>query len=75
VQLANSLREDVVAAKDRVPQRLRPPLVTGVNALADRLTCIEKVTVPQPPQKPPKKPPDDHGPGHHGHGDDKKDHK
>jgi hypothetical protein len=75
VQLANSLREDVVAAEDRVPQRLRPPLVTGVNALADRLTCIEKVTVPQPPQKPPKKPPDDHGPGHHGHGDDKKDHK
>jgi hypothetical protein len=76
VQLANSLRDDVIAAEGRVPQRLRSPLVTGVNALADRLTCIQKVTVPKPPQKPPKphkppkKPPDHHGPGH-----DKADHK
>jgi hypothetical protein len=76
-QLASSLRDEVIAAEGRVPTRLRSALVSGVNALADRITCT--VTVQSPPSQQPKppheKPPpkhDDHH--HHGHGGDNKDH-
>jgi hypothetical protein len=64
LQLASSLRDDVVAAQGEVPEGLRSPLVTGVNALADRFTCTPKATAPKGPPKPPKPP------GHkHDHGD------
>lgn len=73
LQLASSLRTEVIDAGARVPARLRLPLVSGVNALADRLVCKvppQTVTVtPQPPKKPPK---DEHG-KHPGHGGDKGD--
>ena len=54
-----------------MPARLRSPLVTGANALADRITCTvlpQTVTVgPKPPKAPePPNPHDEHG---HGHGD------
>jgi hypothetical protein len=66
-QLASTLRADVSAAKVEVPRRLRAPLLSGVNALADRITC----TRPAPP-KPPQPPHEKHGQhghhGHHGHG-------
>jgi hypothetical protein len=65
MRLANSLRGQVYAAEHRVPLRLRSPLVTGVNALADRLTCTV-TTVRTVPQKPPPKHKDDHK-DHHGH--------
>ena len=64
LHLATSLRADVVATEQQVPRRLRAPLVTGVTALADRITC----TPPPPatkPEKPPKHGHDEHG--HHGH--------
>ncbi len=68
LQLANALRRDVVATEHSVPRRLRTPLLTGVNALADRITCVP--TVQTPPKEPPKPPREHHGPhGHHGHGD------
>jgi hypothetical protein len=74
LHLASVLRTEVIDAGAKVPARLRLPLVTGVNALADRLACEvppQTVTVaPQPPKKPPK---DDHGHKHHGHGGDKGD--
>ncbi|MGZ4370929.1 MAG: hypothetical protein ACXVRQ_01855 [Gaiellaceae bacterium] len=67
LHLAASLRDDVVSSQQRVPSRLRSALLTGVNALADRITCTP---VPTQPHKPPKgptpkqpKPPDHHGPG------------
>ena len=73
-QLASSLRSEVIDAAAKVPARLRLPLVTSVNALANRLVCKvqpQTVTVaPQPPKRPPK---DDHGHKHHGHGGDKGD--
>jgi hypothetical protein len=77
LQLASALRDQVIAAEGRVPARLRSPLVSGVNALADRITCT--VTVPAPPTtqaKPPprEKPPPKHDHHHHGPGGDKKDH-
>jgi hypothetical protein len=68
LQLANSLRADVEASKSRLPPRLGRPLLTGVNALADRITCTAA-----PPKEPPPRPhkPHDHGHhGHHGHGGD-----
>jgi hypothetical protein len=68
LQLADSLRADVEASKSRLPARLRPPLLEGVSALADRITCT-----PAPPKEPPKPPhkPRDHGHhDHHGHGGD-----
>ena len=69
LRLAGSLRNQVVAAEREVPLRLRSPLLTGVNRLADRITCT-----PPPPgktQKPPKPPHDGHGHhGHHKHGGD-----
>jgi hypothetical protein len=62
MRLAASLRDEVSASSHKVPVRLRTPLLTGVNALAERIsTCTRVVTVqttPQPPKKgpPPKKP-------------------
>jgi hypothetical protein len=70
----SALRNEVIDAGAKVPARLRSPLVTGVNALADRLVCEpppQPVPVaPQPPKKPPK---DDHQHKHHGHGGEKGD--
>jgi hypothetical protein len=72
-RLADALRTQVLESEQRVPPRLRRPLVEAVNALANRLTCT--VTVQTVPQKPKPKPPPkhdhhgDHGPGHHKHGD------
>lgn len=74
--LAASLRDDVVTSQGKVPRRLRSALLTGVNSLADRTTCIHVVTVPTHPEKPgpkePKPKPEppkphehhDHGKGH-----------
>jgi hypothetical protein len=75
-QLASSLRDDVIAHAHRIPRKLSGPLLAGVNALADRITCIpptDTVTTvatvppgphphPKPKPKPKPKPPD-HGPG------------
>jgi hypothetical protein len=75
-QLAADLRDDVIAAEGRVPARLQKPLVTGVNALADRLTCVtppQTVTVAPPTPPKPKPPPHDrhhHGGRDHGQGGD-----
>jgi hypothetical protein len=73
LQLANALRADVVASKDKLPSRLRPPLLTSVNALAGRIKCTPVVqtppTKPTPPKKPKPKEPHEHDHhGHHGHG-------
>jgi len=68
LQLANALRSDVIAMQHKVPRRLRAPLLTGVNALAGRLTCVPTVQTPEKPPKKPPKPPHEHH-GHHGHGD------
>jgi hypothetical protein len=65
MRLARSLRADVLAAEHRVPARLRSPLSTGVNELADLTTCTPVVQEPPKGPKPPK-----HGPPGHGkHGD------
>jgi hypothetical protein len=72
MRLAASLRDEVTASRHKLPLRLRSPLLTGVNALADRIsTCTRVVTVPTPPKGPPPKgPKPPHGPpGHHKHGD------
>jgi hypothetical protein len=73
MRLAASLREEVTAARHKLPVRLRSPLLTGVSSLADRIsTCtrVQVVTVQTPAPKGPKpKPP--HGPpgqGRHHHG-------
>jgi hypothetical protein len=68
LQLANALRSDVVATEHSVPRRLRTPLLTGVNALADRITCVPTVQPKEPPK--PKPTHERHGPHghHHGHG-------
>jgi hypothetical protein len=74
LHLAASLRDDVAASKHRLPLRLRSPLLTGVNALADRITCTPVATPlkkpPEPPKGPKPGPPKPHGPpghdkGHH----------
>jgi hypothetical protein len=62
LQLANSLRAEVVTSKGRLPARLQRPLLTGVKALANRITC----TAP-PPKEPPQHPHKPHDHGHHGH--------
>lgn len=68
LQLANALRSDVKATEQKLPLRLRTPLLTGVNALADRISCV--ATVQTRPRKPPEPPHEHHGEhGHHGHGD------
>ena len=78
LQLASSLRTEVIAAEGKVSSRLRSPLLSGVNSLADRITCKETVTVQAPTTqpKPHAKPPPKHDQhDHHGHGgDDNKDH-
>jgi len=73
LQLANALRADVVASKDRVPSRLQPPLLTSVNALAGRIKCVPVVQTqpkkPTPSKKPKPKEPHEHDHhDHHGHG-------
>ena len=72
LQLANALRADVVASKDRVPSRLQPPLLSSVNALADRIQCVPAVQTPPqkptPPKKPTKEPHEHDHHDHHGHG-------
>jgi hypothetical protein len=72
-QLASTLRHEIIAQKGRVPARLQRPLVTGVNALADRITCTpQPVAVQSEPPKPAQPPPKPHGGGpghHHDHGD------
>jgi hypothetical protein len=79
LQLAASLRDDVVQSKYELPVRVRRPLLTGVNALAGRITCTPPATTPKPPVKPkppapkpkPPKPPgppghrEEHHKGHH----------
>ena len=70
LQLASSLRTEVIAAEAEVPSRLRSPLLSGVNSLADRLTCTDTVTVQAPPPKNPPPKHGDHQHGHHGHGGD-----
>ena len=70
MRLAATLRDEVSASRRKLPPRLRTPLLTGVNALADRIsTCTRVVTVQGPPKGPKPKPP--HGPPkhHHGNGD------
>jgi hypothetical protein len=75
LQLAASLRDDVIAKESQVPARLKSPLLAGVNALADRIVCqVPPQTVTVPPTKPPKhesppKPPHKHD-HHHGPGGD-----
>jgi hypothetical protein len=76
VRLADALRNQVLESEQRVPPRLRRPLVEAVNALANRLTCTVTTvqTVPPKPKPKPKPPPKhdhhgDHGPGHHKAGD------
>jgi hypothetical protein len=73
LHLAAALRTDVARSRHKLPYRLRSPLLTGVNALADRITCTPVVTQPAPPKKPPKGPqPKPKPPKHHGpHGDHK----
>ena len=73
-QLAVSLRADVEKSEQKVPRRLRSPLLNGVKALEARITCTPPATtVPQKPPKQPKPPHEKHGDhehdhGHHGHG-------
>jgi hypothetical protein len=77
-RLASTLHDEIVAKEGRVPARLRSPLVTGANALADRITCTvpaQPVTAAPKPSKPPKPHGPGEPPGHHGHGDDHGKHK
>ena len=73
MHLAASLSREVALARHELPLRLRRPLVTGVNALAARVsTCTRVVTVPvqpKPPKGPKPKPPEHHGPHGHDKGD------
>ncbi len=75
MHLAASLSADVAASRDKLPLRLRSPLLTGVNDLAARIsTCTPIVTAPvqpKPPQGPKPKPPKPHHPPGHDKGDDK----
>jgi hypothetical protein len=64
LQLANALRSDVIAREHELPLPLRTPLLTGVNKLAERITCVP--TLQTPPEKPSKPPHEPHG--RHGHG-------
>jgi hypothetical protein len=62
LQLASSLRDEIIAEEGRVPVRLQKPLVQGANALADRITCTVTVATtpnkgPKPPGHKPPKPP------------------
>jgi hypothetical protein len=79
MHLAASLRTEVAGSRHKLPLRLRTPLLTGVNALADRVsTCTPVVTAPvqpKPPKGPKPEPPKPHGPPGHDKGDDKGHHK
>lgn len=69
LRLADSLRAQILASERKLPPRLRSPLVIGVNALVDRLTCTVTTPTTKPP---PHKPPADkhhHDHGKHKHGD------
>src|SRR4051812_45441126 len=77
MHLAASLRTEVAGSRHKLPLRLRTPLLTGVNALAARVsTCTRVVQVPVQPKPPeeqkrkPEPPKHHHPPGHH-KGDDK----
>lgn len=72
LHLAAALRDDVVSSQLQVPSRLRPALVTSVNALVDRISCTPVVTKPTPPHEPPKEP-KPKPPHHHEHGGHKGD--
>src|SRR3954463_7280295 len=64
MRLAASLRTEVAVSRNKLPRRLRSPLLTGVNNLADRVsTCTRVVTVPVQPTQPKEepKPPEHHG--------------
>ena len=75
MHLASSLRTEVALSRHKLPLRLRTPLLTGVNALADRVsTCTPVVTAPvqpKPPKGPKPEPPKHHGPPGHDKGDGK----
>ena len=72
LQLAASLRNDVIAKRSQVPSRLQSPLLAGVNALANRIVCqVPPQTVTVPPKEPPKHPKPPHKHDHHGSGGDK----
>jgi hypothetical protein len=63
LRLANSLRNEVIAAESELPSRFRSPLLISVNSLANRLTCMLHPATVQPP------PPAPHEPhGHQGNG-------
>jgi hypothetical protein len=69
-QLASALRTDIIEKESKVPARLQPALLTGVNALADRIVCQappQTVTTSPKKHEPPKH--DHHD--HHKHGDSK----
>jgi hypothetical protein len=70
LQLASSLRNEIIADEGKIPDRLQKPLVQSANALAERITCTvppRTVTLPPTPQHGPK-PPDHKPPHHHDHG-------
>jgi hypothetical protein len=72
LQLAASLRNDIIAKESQVPSRLQSPLLAGVNALANRIVCqVPPQTVTVPPKEPPKHPKPPHKHDHHGPGGDK----
>jgi hypothetical protein len=67
-RLAGSLSAEVSLKEDKIPVRLRAPLLEGVQTLADSITCVPLRHKP-PPKKPgpkPPKPPKDHGHDKHG---------
>jgi hypothetical protein len=56
LRLANSLRNEVIAAEGELPLRFRSPLLISVNALANRLTCALPPVTVQPPLPAPQEP-------------------
>lgn len=71
--LAGSLAQEVAVKINRIPARLRTPLLDAVTSLAHSITCASPPTKPKgpPPRKEPK-PKEKHGHGHgpHRHGGD-----
>jgi hypothetical protein len=51
MRLADALRSEVIAAESELPSGFRAPLLIGVNALTNRLTCTPPPVTVQP-QKP-----------------------
>jgi hypothetical protein len=75
LQLAKTLRSDVIAQRHKLPLRLRSPLVAGVNALAGSIRCAPAPPRPTPPKKQPKPPTQGpKPPKHHDHHDHHGDH-